>query len=170
MSEREHGDVEFDFSLPIEQKQVKARLAQLYKEQQHAGERHGLQKGQRQNATTWHIMREFSVLRHGSDGDRFERELRKIMFNVIDTGTDADAATAAVAMTPAKSKGLQPTSVTQIIWALAGACSSAPTHAELASLALPAGRPPRLQRPAARALARPDRALAVKYCGSLVVA
>ena len=86
--ECEHGDVEFDFSLPIEQKQVKARLAQLYKEQQHAGERHGLQKGQRQNATTWHIMPEFSVLRHGSDGDRFERELRKIMFNVIDTGTD----------------------------------------------------------------------------------
>ena len=38
-------------------------------------------------------------------------------------------------MTPAKSKGLQPTSVTQIIWALAGACSSAPTLSELASLA-----------------------------------
>ena len=35
--ECEYGEVEFDFSLPIAQKQVKAL---------HAGERHGLQTGQ----------------------------------------------------------------------------------------------------------------------------
>ena len=36
------------------------------------GERHGLQKGQSRNATTWHIMPEFLELCRGSAGDRFE--------------------------------------------------------------------------------------------------
>ena len=63
-------------------------------------------------------MPEFGTLRRGSEGDRFEREMRKTMFQVIDTGKDADAAAAAAAMTPAQPKGLEPTSVTQIIYAL----------------------------------------------------
>ena len=112
----------------------------LYNEQLHRGDQHGLLKGKtgRTNSlATWNFSHAFfTQSKSSADGARFEKEIRKQMFAMLDTDGDPDAAAAATEMTPAQRVGLRaPDSIVPIIYALAGSCASAPDFATLATLA-----------------------------------
>ena len=126
--------------LPIKQSDVKREVRALYKEQLHRGDRNGLLKGlsgKTNRARTWNFSDVFFTSTVAdADGERFEREILKRMFALLDTDGDRDAAAAAAAMTPAQRAGLQqPQSVVPIVYALAGACSAAPDFATLTTTA-----------------------------------
>ena len=69
----------------------------------------------------------------GSDGARFEREIVKRVFAMLDT--TCDVMTISGELTPAQRVGLQPSSVTQIAYALADLCAGAPDFVTLCTVA-----------------------------------
>jgi hypothetical protein len=123
-------EISIDFDLPVKRDLVKNALSNMYTDQLHCGERHGLQKSLCGSATHWGIA--CDLAQHASlHSNQFEREVRKQVFAWLEPGTDKDARAAVEALTPAKSSGPKPTSVVQVVFAIASSCASAPDVAVL---------------------------------------
>jgi len=123
-------EISIDFDLPVKRDLVKNALSNMYTDQLHCGERHGLQKSLCGSATHWSIA--CDLAQHASlHSNQFEREVRKQVFAWLEPGTDKDARAAVEALTPAKSSGPKPTSVVQVVFAIASSCASAPDVAVL---------------------------------------
>jgi len=104
----------------ITRARVKQTLAGLYTDQLHRGDSNGLQhKRGSGNCHLWNFTEVGPSRPIGSDGSRFEREMLKRAFAMLDTTGDVAATASALALTPAQRGGLQPASVTQIAYALA---------------------------------------------------
>ena len=116
----------------VSRARVKRSLDGLYSDQVHRGDRRGLQ---RQTGAGNHHLWNFGdvdPLRPvGTDGARFEREMVKLAFSLLNC--DASAALSGE-LTPAQRTGLQPSSVTQIAYALADVCAGAPDFATLCAV------------------------------------
>ena len=113
---------------------VKAILDTLYSDQLHRGDRNGLQhKKGPGNHDLWNFTDIDPSRPVGSDGARFEREIVKRVFAMLDT--TCDVVTISGELTPAQRVGLQPSSVTQIAYALADLCAGAPDFVTLCTVA-----------------------------------
>ena len=119
-----------DFDLPVKRDLVKNALNNMYTDQLHCGERHGLQKSSCGSATHWSIAFDLAQ-RPGLHSNKFEREVQKQVFMWLEPGTDKDARAVVEALTPARSSGPKPASVVQVAFAIAGSCTSAPDVAVL---------------------------------------
>ena len=127
-------EMSLDFDLPVKRDLVKKALSNMYTDQLHCGERHGLQKSSCGSATHWSIA--FDLAQRASlHSNKFEREVQKQVYGWLDPGTDTDVRAVVEALTPARSSGPKPTSVVQVAFAIAGSCASAPDVAVLLNAA-----------------------------------
>lgn len=123
-------EASLDFDLPVKRDLVKKALSNMYTDQVHCGERHGVQKSSCGSATHWSIA--FDLAQRASlHSNKFEREVQKQVYGWLDPGTDTDVRAVVEALTPARSSGPKPSSVVQVAFAIAGSCASAPDVAVL---------------------------------------
>jgi hypothetical protein len=119
----------------ISHESVKARLHTLYRDQLRRGDRNGLQHRMGAgNHELWNFTANDPSRPIGSDGARFEREMVKLVFAMLDTTCEVVAASN-LELTPAQRVRLQPSSVTQIAYALADVCAGAPDFVTLCTVA-----------------------------------
>ena len=94
-------EISLDFDLPVKRDLVKKALSNMYTDQLHCGERHGLQKMSCGKATHWCIS--FDLAQYaGLHSNRFEGEVRKEVFAWLEPGTDKDARAAVEAILEGK--------------------------------------------------------------------